>query len=60
MRWFLRFIVIPFIVAAEVIGVSKLYPVCKDSLWKLMLLYLGVYITYEIYRGITNNYYSNF
>jgi len=60
MRWFLRFIVIPFIVAAEVIGVSKLYPICKDSLWKLMLLYLGVYITYEIYRGITNNYYSNF
>ena len=60
MKWFLKFIVIPIIVAMEVVGVSKLYPICENSIWKLMLLYLGVYITYEIYRGITNNYYSNF
>lgn len=60
MKIFLNYVVIPIIVAAEVIGVSKLYPLCEGSIWKLMLLYLGVYITYEIYRGITNNYYSNF
>lgn len=60
MKWFLRFIVIPVVVAIEVIGVSKLYPICEDSIWKLALLYLGVYMTYEIYRGIENNYYSNF
>lgn len=60
MKWFLKFIVIPLMVAIEVIGVSKLYPICEGSLWKLILLYLGVYITYEIYRSITNNYYSNF
>ena len=59
MKIFLKYIVIPIIVAIEVIGVSKFYPLCEDSLWKLILLYLGVYITYEIYRGITN-YYSNF
>lgn len=60
MKWVLKFIVIPVIVAIEVIGVSKLYPICENSLWKLILLYSGVYITYEIYRVITNNYYSNF
>ena len=60
MKIFLNYIVIPIIVALEVVEVSKLYPLCEGSLWKLMLLYLGVYITYEIYRGITNNYYSNF
>ncbi len=60
MKIFLNYIVIPLMVAVEVVGVSKLYPICKNSIWKLILLYLGVYITYEIYRGITNNYYSNF
>ena len=60
MKIFLNYIIIPIIVAMEVIGVSKLYPLCKDSPWKLLLLYIGVYITYEIYRGIKNNYYSNF
>ena len=60
MKIFLNYIVIPIIVAAEVIGVSKLYPLCEDSIWKLLFLYLGVYFTYEIYRGIKNYYYSNF
>ena len=60
MKIFLNYIIIPIMVAVEVIGVSKLYPFCKDSFWKLLLLYNGVYITYEIYRGIRNNYYSNF
>ena len=53
-KYFLNYIVIPIIVAAEVIGVSELYPICKDSIWKLSLLYFGVYFTYEIYRGIKN------
>ena len=48
MKTFLNYIVIPIIVAAEVIGVSELYPLCKGSFWKLILLYFGVYITYEI------------
>lgn len=60
MKIFLNYVVIPIVVAAEVIGVSELYPLCKNSIWKLMLLYFGVYITYEVYRGITNNYNSNF
>ena len=60
MKWFLKIIVIPIMVAIEVVGVSKLYPICENSIWKLILLYFGVYITYEIYRVITNNYYSNF
>ena len=57
---FLHYIIIPIIVAIEVVGVSKLYPLCEDSLWKLILLYLGVYITYEIYRSIENYCYNNF
>ena len=60
MKIFLNYIIIPIMVAIEVIGVSELYPICKNSLWKLILLYLGVFITYDIYRGIKNNYYSNF
>ena len=59
MKWFLKFIVIPLVVAIEVIGVSRLYPICENSIWKLMLLYLGVYITYELYRIIAN-YYEDF
>ena len=59
MKIFLNYIVIPIMVVIEVVGVSELYPICKDSIWKLILLYLGVYITYDIYRGIKNNY-SNF
>ena len=60
MKIFLNYIVIPIMVAIELIGVSRLYPICENSIWKLILLYLGVYITYDIYRGIKNNYYSNF
>jgi uncharacterized protein YqhQ len=60
MKVFLNCIVIPIIVAIEVIGVSKLYPLCENSIWKLILLYLGVYITYEIYRSIENYCYNNF
>lgn len=56
MRTFLNYVVIPIIVAIEVVGVSKLHPICKDSFWKLILLYLGVYLTYEIYRLIKNYY----
>lgn len=58
MKIFLNYVIIPIIVAMEVIGVSKLYPFCKDSLWKLLLLYTGVYITYEIYRVIKNYYFN--
>jgi uncharacterized protein YqhQ len=57
MKIFLNYIVIPIIVAIEVIGVSELYPLCEDSIWKLILLYFGVYFTYEIYRIIKNYYY---
>lgn len=53
-EFLLRFVVVPFIVVAEVIGVSELYPVCKDSFWKLLLLYFGVYATYDAYRVIKN------
>jgi hypothetical protein len=57
MKTFLNFIVIPIMVVIEVIGVSELYPLCKDSIWKLILLYFGVYFTYEIYRIVKNKYY---
>lgn len=60
MKIFLNYIIIPIIVAIEVIGVSKLYPICENSLWKLTLLYLGVYVTHDIYRIIRNYYYNNF
>lgn len=60
MKIFLNYVIIPIIVAIEVIGVSKLYPICENSLWRLMLLYLGVYVTYDIYRIIRNYYYNNF
>lgn len=60
MKIFLSYIVIPIIVVIEVIGVSKLYPICEDSIWKLLLLYFGVYCTYDIYRVIKNYYYNNF
>lgn len=60
MKIFLSYIVIPIIVVIEVIGVSKLYPICEDSIWKLLLLYFGVYYTYDIYRVIKNYYYNNF
>lgn len=58
MKWFLNYIIIPIIVAIEVVGVSELYPICKDSIWKLLLLYFGVYFTYEIYRIIKNSYFN--
>ena len=59
MKIFLNYIVIPTIVVIEVIGVSKLYPICENSIWKLILLYFVVYVTYEIYRIIKNYYYNN-
>lgn len=59
MKIFLNYIVIPIIVAIEVIGVSELYPLCEDSIWKLFILYFGVYSTYEIYRSIKNYCYSD-
>jgi uncharacterized protein YqhQ len=60
MKIFLNYIIIPIIVAIEVIGVSELYPLCEDSIWKLLLLYFGVYFTYEIYRIIKNYYFNNY
>ena len=60
MKIFLNYIIIPIIVAIEVIGVSELYPLCEDSIWKLILLYFGVYFTYEIYRIIKNYYFNNY
>lgn len=60
MKEFLNYVVIPIIViVVDVVGVSKLYPLCEGSIWKLFLLYFGVYITYEIYRVI-KNYYLNY
>ena len=58
MKIFLNYIIIPIIVVVEVIGVSELYPLCEDSIWKLILLYFGVYVTYEIYRVIKNYYFN--
>lgn len=60
MKIFLNYVVIPILVAIEVMGVSELYPLCKDSIWKLFLLYFGVYATYDIYRAIKNYCYNNF
>ena len=59
MKIFLNYVVIPIIVAIEVIGVSELFPLCKNSIWGLFLLYFGVYATYEIYSLIKNYYFSN-
>lgn len=50
----LRYVVIPIMVAIEVISVSDLYPICKDSFLRLLLLYFGVYATYDAYRVIKN------
>ena len=54
MKLFLNQIIIPIIIAIEVIGVYKLYPLCENSIWKLFLLYIGLYITYELYKEIKN------
>lgn len=60
MKIFLNYIAISIIVVTEVIGVSELFPLCKDSIWKLILFYFGVYCTYDIYRVIRNYCYNNF
>jgi hypothetical protein len=59
MKEFLNYIILPCIVIVEVIGVSELYPLCEGSVWKLALLYLGVYCTYDLYRIIKNYYFDN-
>ena len=56
MKEFLNYIVLPIIVVVEVIGISKLYPICENSIWKLFILYTGVYFVHEIYRAIKNYY----
>jgi hypothetical protein len=53
-RILLKYLVIPVMVALEVVGVSILYPLWKDSYIKLFLLYVGVYATYDLYRYIKN------
>lgn len=58
MKWFLNYIVIPIMIAIEVVGVSELYPICENSFWKLLFLYFGVYFTYEVYRIIKNLYFN--
>ncbi len=58
MKWFLNYIVVPIMLAVEVVGVSELYPICKDSIWKTLLLYCGVYFTYDVYRIIKNSYFN--
>ncbi len=50
----LKYLIIPILVAFEVVGVAKLYPHCENSFWKLILLYIGVYFTYDLYRWIKN------
>ena len=50
----LKYLIIPIIVVIEVMGVGNLYPLCKNSFWSLLLLYFGVYATYDIYRWIKN------
>ena len=56
MKIFLNFIVIPIMIAVEVVGISKFYPRCEDSFWKMFILYLGVYFAHDIYKIIKNNY----
>ena len=58
MKEFLNYIILPIIVVIEVIGISKLYPICEDSIWKLVILYIGVYFVHEIYRAIKNYYFN--
>jgi len=53
-RILLKYFVIPVMVALEVIGVSILYPIWEKSLFKLLILYVGVYATYDLYRYIKN------
>lgn len=53
-KFLLRHVVIPIMVAIEVVSVSDLYPICKDSFLRLLLLYFGVYATYDAYRVIKN------
>ncbi len=58
MKEFLNYVVLPIIVVIEVTGIAELYPVCKDSIWKLVILYAGVYFVHEIYRAIKNYYFN--
>ena len=54
MNLILKYLIIPVLVAFEVVGVAKLYPYCEHSFYNLILLYMGVYITYDLYRWIMN------
>jgi hypothetical protein len=53
-KLFLLYIVIPMMLVIEVKGVSALYPIWKESLLKMILLFTCVYATYDIYRYIKN------
>lgn len=53
-KLFLLYIVIPMMLVIEVKGVSALYPIWKDSFLKMILLFIGVYATHDIYRYIKN------
>lgn len=53
-KLFLLYFVIPMMLVIEVKGVSALYPIWKDSFLKMIFLFTGVYITYDIYRYIKN------
>ena len=50
----LRYLIIPLIVAFEVAGICYFYPICKDSFFKLVLFFIGVFTIHEIYRLLVN------
>lgn len=53
-KLFLLYFVIPIMLVIEVKGVSAFYPIWKDSFLKMIVLFTGVYVTYDIYRYIKN------
>lgn len=50
----LYYLINPLIIAIEVVGVLTLHPYCEGSFWKLLLLYIGVFVTYDLYSWIKN------
>lgn len=60
MKYFLLLFVIPLIICIEVIGVAKLYPKCYGNFWLMLLLCIGIYITYDLYMYIKNYCYDYF
>ena len=50
----LKYLVIPILVALEIIGIAYYYPIYKDTFWKSLILVIIVFAMHDVYRHIMN------